>query len=179
MSRHERAFAKCNIWLTPHDPVFEKMKLVGGFDVDVAGPPPGCLSQVPAKRTIWRDSLLISSASFGFVWMNAPFNEDATHKIRRNGLVPWLTKFFKHANGIALVPDRTSAPWFREFAPQADVVLFVSPKIKFLSADGSPGRSPAQGSALFAIGELGCEALERASVNGLGILMRPVRQVAP
>ena len=39
----------------------------------------------------------------GFVWMNAPFGA-------RNGLEPWLAKFFAHNNGIALVPDRTRWP---------------------------------------------------------------------
>ena len=42
----------------------------------------------------------------------------------RNGIVPWLDKFFAHGNGIALTPDRTSAPWWRRYAGMAHKVLF-------------------------------------------------------
>ena len=57
-------------------------------------------------------------------------------------VVPWLKKFFEYGCGVALVPDRTSAPWWQQFVPAADLVLFVSPKIKFVGADGKPGTSP-------------------------------------
>jgi len=102
----------------------------------------------------------------GFVWMNPPFGG-------RNGLVPWLERFFAHGSGIALVPDRTSAPWWQQFAPRAELALFVAPKIKFIGADGMPGKSPAQGTMLMAMGTRGVAALHRASNNGLGVLMAP------
>jgi hypothetical protein len=100
------------------------------------------------------------------VWMNPPFGP-------RNGIVPWLEKLFAHGNGVALAPDRTSAPWWQRFAPQAELILFVSPKIKFVAADGTPGSSPAQGTSLLAVGEQGCAALRRAATNGLGVLLVP------
>jgi len=103
----------------------------------------------------------------GFCWMNAPFGA-------RMALVPWLEKFCRHANGIALVPDRTSCPWWQRFVPQADLVLFVAPKIKFVDRYGQEGRSPAQGTCLLALGTRGVEALRRA--NGqLGVLMAPMK----
>jgi hypothetical protein len=103
---------------------------------------------------------------FGFVWMNPPFG-------KRNGIVPWLAKFFDHGNGVALVPDRTSAPWWQRFARNADALLFVSPKLKFISAAGDPGGSPAQGTTLFAAGPRGVAALERAALAGLGLITTP------
>lgn len=99
----------------------------------------------------------------GFVWMNPPFGG-------RNGIVPWLEKFIAHGNGVCLVPDRTSAPWWQAWAPKMDLILFVSPKIKFISAAGTPGPAPAQGTCLGAMGEQGCAALRRAA--SLGIIMR-------
>jgi hypothetical protein len=39
----------------------------------------------------------------GFVWLNPPYG-------KRNGLTPWLDRFVAHGDGIALVPDRSSAP---------------------------------------------------------------------
>jgi hypothetical protein len=110
----------------------------------------------------WRD----------FVWMNPPFGG-------RNGLVPWLDKFFTHGNGIALVPDRTSAPWWQDFAPRSDLALFVSRKLKFIGADGNPGKSPAQGTTLLASGPQAVEAIERASRAGLGSLFKPLLSQDP
>jgi hypothetical protein len=118
----------------------------------------------PRRSFITHDSLTVPWR--GFSWMNAPFGA-------RNGLEPWLGKFFEHADGIALVPDRTSAPWWQRYAPRADLILFVAPKIKFLEVNGTPGKWPAQGTCLLAIGERGCAALVRAAERGLGVLMRP------
>lgn len=99
--------------------------------------------------------------------MNPPFGG-------RNGLVPWLEKFFEHGNGIALVPDRTSAPWWQMFAPKAALILFVAPKLKFIDAKGRPGTSPAQGTCLMGVGGSAIEALLEAEERGLGMLMKPL-----
>jgi hypothetical protein len=98
-----------------------------------------------------------------FVWLNPPFGA-------RNGIVPWLEKFFDHGNGVALVPDRTSAPWWQTYAPKADAVLFVSPKNKFIRADGQLGTSPAQGTSLLAAGSRGVDALTNAARAHLGVM---------
>lgn len=102
--------------------------------------------------------------------MNPPFGA-------RNSLIPWLQKFVDHGNGVCLVPDRTSAPWWQQFAPRMERILFVDGKLKFIGADGKPGLSPAQGTCLMAIGVLGCEALRRAAANGLGFLARQVHNL--
>jgi hypothetical protein len=100
------------------------------------------------------------------VWMNPPFGG-------RNALEPWLDKFFGHGNGIALTPDRTSAPWFRKALPLSDLVMFT-PKIRFLRPDGSEGASPSNGTALFAKGARGVDALIRARREGLGTVVLPM-----
>ena len=96
-----------------------------------------------------------------FVFMNPPFGG-------RNSIQPWLYKFFDHGCGIALTPDRTSAPWFQEAWNKADAVLFTR-KIKFIRADGTEGTSPSNGTALFACGPKGVDALRLAQLRGLGI----------
>lgn len=98
--------------------------------------------------------------------MNPPFGG-------RNGLVPRLDKFTEHGNGIALVPDRTSAPWWQQFAPRMDAILFVAKKIKFIGQDGKPGMSPAQGTCLMAKGTRAAEDLRKAAISNLGFLMKP------
>jgi hypothetical protein len=163
MALHEQSVGATSEWYTPPR-IFTKLGCE--FDVDAASPGQHVTPWIPAKTFITRNSLTMPWT--GFVWLNAPFGG-------RNGLVPWLEKFFAHGDGICLVPDRSSAPWFQRFVPRAHLILFISPKIKFISADGTPGASPAQGTCLLAIGERGCEALRYGAAHGLGVLMQSVK----
>ncbi|MCI1143169.1 hypothetical protein MOP88_14060 [Sphingomonas sp. WKB10] len=90
----------------------------------------------------------------------------------RNALAPWLDRFFEHGDGIALTPDRTSAPWFQDAWRRAEAVLFTR-KLRFIRPDGSEGASPSNGTALFAVGASGVTALIRAARAGFGILAIP------
>jgi DNA N-6-adenine-methyltransferase (Dam) len=161
MALHEQAVGATDEWYTPAY-VFNAMGV--RFDADVASPGSAVVPWIPADHHITADSL--TAEWQGFLWMNAPFGP-------RNGLVPWLRKFRNHGNGVCLVPDRTSAPWWQQYAPTADLVLFVSPKIRFIGADGRPGVSPAQGTCLLAFGSQGVGALQNAAEAGLGTLMLP------
>lgn len=67
------------------------------------------------------------------------------------------------------MPDRTSAPWWQEFAPLADVVCFVAPKVKFIRADGTLGESPSTGTCLLAAGAKSKVAVANC---GLGVVFR-------
>lgn len=109
MALHEQCLGATDEWYTPLH-VFDALGT--RFVMDVASPGPDIVPWVPAGSHITSDSL--SKIWRGFIWMNPPFGG-------RNGLVPWLEKFFAHGNGIALVPDRTSAPWWQEYAPRADL----------------------------------------------------------
>ena len=152
---HWEAAGKTDEWYTPKY-LFDALGC--RFDLDVAASPGGC--HVPALYFERHDGL--KSEWRGFVWMNPPFGG-------RNGLIPWLEKFSEHGDGIALVPDRTSAPWFQAYARRASSVLFMTPKVKFERPDGSIGASPSTGTALLSCGAQGDAALRRA--QGLGLLM--------
>jgi hypothetical protein len=164
MALHEQSIGKTDEWYTPPH-VFDALGV--RFDVDVASPGRSVTPWIPADHFVRACSL--GTKWEGFVWMNPPFGG-------RNGIVPWLEKFFDHGNGIALTPDRTSAPWWQEFAPRADAILFVTPKIKFIGADGQPGKSPAQGTSLMAAGGDARRALRLAQCRGLGVLLTPFSQ---
>lgn len=161
MALHEQSVGATDEWYTPPH-VFDAMQ--AKFDLDVASPGRDVTPWIPAGHFICAESLLLTWK--GFVWMNPPFGG-------RNGLVPWLEKFTKHGDGIALVPDRTSAPWWQQFAPDMHRILFVARKIKFIGQDGKPGKSPAQGTCLMALGARAIEALHLAEREGLGFLMKP------
>jgi hypothetical protein len=157
---HWEASGKSNEWYTPKH-VFDALGCQ--FDVDVASPK-AFRTHVPAGEFITEGSL--EREWFGFLWMNPPFGA-------RNGLKPWLDKFVAHGSGIALVPDRTSAPWFRDAWSRTDLALFT-PKLRFIRPDGTTGKSPSNGTALFGIGPLAIESLKRAAAAGLGFLAEPV-----
>lgn len=158
MAAYEAA-GETDEWYTPAY-IFDA--LGENFDLDVAAPMRGPL-HVPAKRWYYAGSL--ERNWHGFVWMNPPFGHQNTKRL-------WLAKFFDHGNGIALLPDRTSAPWWQETAPRASAVLFVSPKIKFIRPDGSIGEQPGTGTTLLAAGQRGADALK--SAESLGVVFRPI-----
>jgi len=100
--------------------------------------------------------------------MNAPHG--------RGTLPKWLEKFQKHANGIALVVDRTSAAWWQDLCGNADLILQVNKKIDFLRPDDEPGTN-ALGSTLVAYGKRAAQALMNAAAAGLGTLFKPCQSV--
>lgn len=167
MALHEQCVGATDEWYTPRE-VFAALGC--SFDLDVSSPGKHITDWIPAFEVITAGSL--EKPWRGFVWMNPPFGG-------RNGLVPWLKKFVEHGNGIALVPDRTSAPWWQQFAPHMDLSFYVNGKIKFI--DGrtmQPGTSPAQGTTLWSIGPHGADALFRAQDKGFGIAQTAARRAA-
>ena len=103
--------------------------------------------------------------------MNPPFGG-------RNGHVPWLIRFFDHANGIAIVRAYTSSAWFHEYVvPRAQVLLFPRGKTKFVRPwpDNSIGMAPGHGVVLIGMGEVACAALLR---SGLGFCASIVSEIS-
>lgn len=164
MGAHERP-GKSDEWYTPAY-IFEALGVL--FDLDVAVPEHTV--SIPAygwvNRTILKNSLTHTWS--GFVWMNPPFG-------KRNGLEPWLDKFFAHGHGIALTPDRTSAPWWQSAMKRCNGVLFISPRVRFLKPDGTTGKSsPGTGTCLFAAGPAARAVLMRAAPK-LGVFCERAR----
>lgn len=158
------ASGRSDEWYTPRY-IFDALGCT--FDMDVAAPLGGA-PHVPCATYLWARGL--EQNWHGFIWMNPPFGG-------RNALKPWLDKFFAHGNGIALTPDRTSAPWFQDAWDGADRVLFL-PKVRFLRPDGSEGKSPSTGTALWASGARACGCLHNAAEAGLGIMAVPAHVAA-
>lgn len=131
------------------------------FDLDVACPPEGP-RYTPAKSFFSEDGL--GKEWSGFVWMNPPYGHQNTKR-------KWLRKFSRHGNGIALVPDRTSAPWFHEMLTWLPCALIVSGKIKFEKPDGSIGEQPGNGTWLLGTGLRAQNALRRAAKRRLGFYL--------
>ncbi len=155
MGTHETK-GKSDEWYTPKY-IFDAMDVM--FDLDVAHPK--IETQVPAGCVITEKSL--ETEWFGFVWMNPPW---CSTKDKRK----WIDKFIEHGNGVALMPDSTSADWWQYLADNCDAVLFTNGRVKFIKPNGTTGDNPANGTTLFAIGKKAVEALRNAEKNGLGKL---------
>lgn len=152
MAAHEQGHGKSDEWYTPPY-IFDALGET--FDMDVAAPWDRTYCRVPAAKHIAERSL--ETKWEGFVWMNPPFGG-------RNALLPWLSRFFRHGSGIALTPDRTSAPWWQFSAERARTVLFLAPKVQFIKPDGLLGKSPGTGTCLWACCDRSVAALDRAAV---------------
>lgn len=157
---HWESSSKSDEYYTPKY-VFDALECT--FDTDVASPVDRKFCHVPAKEFITENSLSVEWN--GFVWMNPPFG-------KRNSKSDWLDRIFVHGNGIALTPDRTSAPWWQRAAMQCDCYLLVNHKIKFIRQDGTIARQPSTGNTLFAYGNKAILTLIKAEMNGLGILSK-------
>lgn len=157
MAEHEACVGATDEWYTPRD-IFLALHLT--FDLDPCSP--GIGHWVPARAVFTKVDDGLNKVWHGLVWMNPPFGG-------RNGQVPWLRKFFDHANGIALVAARTSAAWFHDQATRADAMLFPRGKTKFVRPDGTIGRSPGTGIVLLASGSAAVAALEHSR---LGLFLR-------
>lgn len=86
----------------------------------------------------------------GFVYCNPPFSKKEI----------WIEKMIEHNNGILILPERGSAPWFGPLAQSAGKYFVMGKKINFVGGPSSNNL----GSVLF---PFGAEAVERINKSGL------------
>jgi hypothetical protein len=154
MAEHEPSIGATSEWFTPRE-IFEALNLT--FDLDPCSP--GRDHWVPARQVYTETDDGLRREWHGLVFMNPPFGG-------RNGHVPWLKKFFDHANGIAIVRAYTSSAWWHEWVvPHAQTLLFPRGKTKFIRPDGTVGGSPGHGIVLLGMAGTANRALKR---SGLG-----------
>lgn len=104
----------------------------------------------------------LTSEWSGFVFCNPPFSEKEK----------WINKFISHGNGILLLPERGSAPWFGPLAEKSRFYWVMGKKINFV---GGP-TSNNLGTCLFLFGE---DAVHRVLTSGLPGHLVSVLQYTP
>jgi len=87
---------------------------------------------------------------FGFVYCNPPFSQKEQ----------WAEKMIAHGNGILILPERGSAPWFGPLAMAAGCYWVMGKKINFVGGPSSNNL----GSVLFPFGAI---ARQRVLDSGL------------
>lgn len=76
---------------------------------------------------------------FGFVYCNPPFSQKQQ----------WIERMIDHGNGILILPERGSAPWFGPLAKAAGYYWVMGKKINFIGGPSSNNL----GSVLFLFGD--------------------------
>ncbi len=176
---HDNVDNKSVDWYTPSW-VFERLGLE--FDLDPCAPHKdmfdverlrwlgvnpeeynGGVPWIPAKKSYSViDDGLSKDWNNDLVWLNPPYGKFTG---------AWLDKMHHHRNGVALVFSRTDCAWYHNSVVNADAVLFIKGRIKFVDGLGVTGGSGAGcGSMLVAWGNKSIAALE--SMKDIGHFVR-------
>jgi hypothetical protein len=89
---------------------------------------------------------------FGFVYCNPPFSQKEI----------WAEKMIKHGNGILLLPERGSAPWFGPLAEKCGQYFVMGKKINFIGGSSSNNL----GSILFPFGDEAIKRIKNSKLPG-------------
>lgn len=127
-------------WLTPKFIT----DALGPFDLDP------CASvvrpwDIAAKCYTVVDDGLKHHWKLDFAWMNPPYG---------NQTQVWFRRMVEHGNGIALTFARTETRMFFESVwPEADSILFIKGRLKFLDTAGKESGTAGAPSCLIAYGQ--------------------------
>ncbi|WIB65620.1 DNA N-6-adenine-methyltransferase [Curtobacterium sp. MCBD17_040] len=127
---HESPKSQSISWYTPPE-IFDALDLI--YDLDPCSPGLDA-SFVPAISCYTEADDGLTSPWHGLCWVNPPYDNTRA----------WLQKLADHGDGIALVFARTDTTWFHEAAARADVVCFISGRIRFYKGStrlSAPSRS--------------------------------------
>ena len=130
--------------------VFERLGIK--FDLDVCAPCGG-LPWIPADHTWCIQNDALQQNWYGRVWMNPPYSKPT----------PWVDKFIKNGNGIALLPV-TRGMWFDKIWEMADGLVINEYNSKFIKPDSSQTAVTFR-TVFAAIGQDNVEALHRLKLG--------------
>lgn len=94
----------------------------------------------------------------GFVFCNPPFSQKEI----------WAKRMIEHGNGILLLPERGSAPWFGEVAEKAGQYFVMGKKINFI---GGPSSNNV-GSVLFPFGQTAIDRIANSNLPGHFVIVK-------
>ena len=89
---------------------------------------------------------------FGIVYCNPPFSQKEI----------WAKRCIEHGNGILILPERGSAPWFGPLAQACGRYFVMGKKINFIGGPSSNNL----GSVLFPFGEVAAQRVAQSGLPG-------------
>lgn len=89
---------------------------------------------------------------FGIVYCNPPFSQKEL----------WIEKMINHSNGILILPERGSAPWFGPLAKKCGCYFIMGKKIDFVGGSSSNNI----GSVLFPFGNESIDKINQSKLPG-------------
>lgn len=149
-----------NIWFTPP----EIVKPLGHFDIDVC-----TVSFRPfdiAKKHIEFDKgqNAFKEEWGGIVWMNPPYGKE---------IDPFIERFMKIENGIALVFARMGTHWIQKFLKEENEIFLLRKRIAFISKEGIKGTGAGADSCFLIRGQ---EAKIKIEFSGLeGVFIKGIK----
>ena len=143
-----------NTWFTPQE-IIERLRF---FDMDVCTVSyrPFDVADFHIEHDKGMDSLDMERK--GFVWMNPPYGKEIN---------PFIEKFKKHNNGIALVFARMGTPWMQDWVMSGGDIFFLRKRIAFISKEGKKATNAGADSCLLFCGEIARERIERSGLVGV------------
>ena len=144
MSTNQPLLAKNDDLRTPHW-VYSPL---GQIDLDPCAGIETDIAQV--NWAIERGQCGLTQNWKGFVYCNPPFSQKEI----------WSEKMIQHGNGLLLLPERGSAPWFTHIVKHCKDHWVMGKKINFEGGSSSNN----VGSVIFAFGQ---EAIDRLIYSGL------------
>lgn len=155
---HEPRWSRNVEWYTPPW-VFNRLGL--DFDLDPCHPKQ-IIEWIPARETYSELDDGLKRPWNGRVWLNPPYGKQIS---------AWLKRMHEHRDGIALVFSRTDCGWYHDIVANADSILFLRGRVKFVDSIGlTRGSGAGSGSMLVAWGDDSVAALER--MRDLGHLVK-------
>jgi phage N-6-adenine-methyltransferase len=136
-------------WYTPPQYIESARKVMGSIDLD---PATSLVAQrnVDASRffTAEHDGLIQDWS--GNVWLNPPYKMPFIKAFTEKIAESWRDGSLNA--GVLLTNSATDTSWWHAAANASTAICFTRGRIKFLHADGTPGKSPAHGQTFFYFG---------------------------
>jgi len=162
---HDSADNQSVDWYTPKW-IFDDLGIE--FDLDPCHPKER-IPWIPVKKYYSLEDNGLRSPWFGNVWLNPPYGRETTD---------WLKKMHDYRNGIALVFARTDCRWYHDYVVNADGLLFLKGRVKFVDGLGiTKGSGAGSGSMLISWGENNTKILKSMENKGHYIPLDTIRKL--
>lgn len=138
-NKRRRADGGRNDWRTPPE-LFRLLDMEFRFTLDAAADDTNHLCE---RYITEAEDALRADVADHVVWCNPPYGD----------LSSWVTAFATWAikggcTVVALLPAATDTRWFEHVWQWAHEIRFLTPRVRFLRPDGSPGTSNTTGSLI-------------------------------